>query len=72
MEATTPAYDDLFLNVLYPCDPSVPEMPDTRLIESEGMVGAEIVNDRVILFGRTELSDIDSVTYQVAPEDTSL
>ncbi len=71
VEATTPASDDLFLNVIYPCDASVGEMPDTRLIESENMVGVEIVNERVLLFGREETSGIDSVTYQVAPEDTS-
>ncbi|MFH1279165.1 MAG: heparinase II/III family protein [Candidatus Eisenbacteria bacterium] len=71
VEATTPAEDDLFLHVLYPCDNDVTEMPDTRLIESEGMVGAEIVNERVILFGREETSGIDSVSYRVAPEDTS-
>lgn len=71
VEATTPAEDDLFLHVLYPCDNGVTEMPDTRLIESEGMVGAEIVNERVILFGREETGGIDSVTYRVAPEDTS-
>jgi hypothetical protein len=35
------------------------------------MVGAEIVNDRVILFGRAETTGIDSVSYSVAPNDTS-
>jgi hypothetical protein len=71
IEATTPANEDLFLNVLYPCDASVGQMPDTRLIESPGMVGAEVVNDRVILFGRSQTIGIDSVSYSVAPNDTS-
>jgi len=71
VEATTPALEDLFLHVLYPCDASVQSMPDTRLIETGNMVGAEIVNDRVILFGRAEGVDIDSVTYSLAPGDTA-
>jgi hypothetical protein len=71
VEATAPANNDLFLHVLYPCDASVTQMPDTRLVESNNMVGAEIVNDRVILFGRTQTTGIDSVTYSVAPNDTS-
>lgn len=71
MEASTPALDDIFLHVIYPCDSDVTEMPDTRLIESENAVGAEIVNDRIILFGRSELTNIDSLTYTPAPEDTS-
>lgn len=71
VEATTPALDDIFLNVLYPCDASVNEMPDTRLIDTENMVGAEIVNERLILFGRSIDTGIDSVTYSVAPTDTS-
>jgi hypothetical protein len=70
VEATAPANNDFFLHVLYPCDASVTQMPDTRLVESNNMVGAEIVNDRVILFARTPAA-VDSVTYTVASSDTS-
>jgi hypothetical protein len=65
VEPTVPAVTDVFLHVLYPADQSVSQMPATKLLESPNAVGAEIVNDRVILFGRTETAALDSVTYTV-------
>ncbi len=71
VEASSPALHDNFLNVLYPVDGSVDNIPETNLIETADMAGAEIVNDRVILFGRTATTGIDSVTYQIAGYDTA-
>ncbi|MBN1826595.1 MAG: heparinase II/III family protein [Candidatus Eisenbacteria bacterium] len=71
VEATDPALSDVFLNVLYPCDESASSMPETRRIDTENMVGAEIVNERVILFGRESTDGIDSVSYHLSPEDTT-
>lgn len=71
VEASTPQTDDLFLNVLYPVDNTTQNIPETNLIETSQMVGAEIVNDRVILFSRAELAGLDSVTYTLAGHDTS-
>jgi len=71
VEATVPSLEDHFLNVLYPGDDGVSNIPETNLIETSRMSGAEIVNDRVILFGKSELTGIDSVTYQVAGHDTA-
>ncbi len=71
VEATTPQLHQNFLNVLYPVDETNNTFPETNLIETPQMAGAEIVNDRVILFGRTATTGIDSVTYQLAGHDTS-
>lgn len=71
VEPTVQALDDIFLHVLIPCDEALVAMPDTRLIESPNAVGAEIVNRQVIVFGRTETANLDSVTYTVAANDTA-
>lgn len=71
VEATSPALADHFLNVLYTLDGTEENIPETNLIETPHMTGAEIVNERVTLFGKSELTGIDSVTYEVAGHDTA-
>lgn len=71
VQPTVDATTDLFLHVMYPCDEAITSMPDTRLVESANAVGAEIVNRRVLMFGRTETSNLDSLTYTLAPNDTA-
>jgi hypothetical protein len=71
VEPTVQALDDIFLHVLIPCDEALAAMPDTRLLESPNAVGAEVVNRQVVVFGRTETANLDSVTYSVAPNDTA-
>lgn len=71
VEPAVQAVEDIFLHVLYPCDESVGSMPDTRLVESPNVVGAEVVNRRIVLFGRTETANLDSMSYSVQPNDTA-
>ncbi|MBD3347915.1 MAG: hypothetical protein GF400_01815 [Candidatus Eisenbacteria bacterium] len=53
--------EHLFLHVLYVADASVSSMPETKLVESEDVVGVE-VNGRVVMFTRTGIA-IDSASY---------
>ncbi len=70
VQPTVDSAFDIFLHVLYPSDQSVQSMPETRLLESPNTVGAEIVNRRVVVFGRTETSNLDSLSYTLAANDT--
>ncbi len=58
---TSPQAETLFLHVVYICDSGVQSMPETRLIDTDDVVGVQ-VGDDVVLFSGSGAS-IESLDY---------